>query len=59
MRQAGVLAAAGIVAIEQQRERLIEDHQNARLLAESIAPIEFKTYRTIPQVPDPPPALRV
>jgi len=37
MRQAGVLAAAGIVAIEQQRERLIEDHQNARLLAESIA----------------------
>jgi len=37
MRQAGVLAAAGIVAIEQKRERLIEDHQNARLLAESIA----------------------
>jgi threonine aldolase len=37
MRQAGVLAAAGIVAIQQERERLIEDHQNARLLAESIA----------------------
>jgi threonine aldolase len=37
MRQAGILAAAGIVAIEQERDRLIEDHQNARLLAESIA----------------------
>ncbi len=37
MRQAGVLAAAGIVAIEQQRDRLIEDHQHARLLAERIA----------------------
>lgn len=38
MRQAGVLAAAGIVAIQQERERLIEDHQNAHLLAESIVP---------------------
>jgi threonine aldolase len=37
LRQAGILAAAGIVAIEQQRERLIEDHQHARLLAENIA----------------------
>jgi threonine aldolase len=37
MRQAGILAAAGIVAIEQQRDRLIEDHQHARLLAEGIA----------------------
>ena len=37
LRQAGILAAAGIVAIERQRERLIEDHHNARLLAESIA----------------------
>ena len=37
MRQAGILAAAGIVAIERQRDRLIEDHRHARLLAESIA----------------------
>jgi threonine aldolase len=35
LRQAGILAAAGIVAIEQQRERLVEDHEHARLLAES------------------------
>ena len=37
LRQAGILAAAGIVAIEQQRDRLIEDHQHAKLLAENIA----------------------
>ncbi len=36
MRQAGVLAAAGIVAIQKERDRLIEDHENARLLAERI-----------------------
>lgn len=36
MRQAGVLAAAGIVAIQKERARLIEDHENARLLAERI-----------------------
>jgi threonine aldolase len=36
MRQAGVLAAAGIVAIKKERHRLIEDHKNARLLAERI-----------------------
>ncbi len=34
MRQAGVLAAAGIIAIENERERLVEDHENAQLLAE-------------------------
>jgi len=38
MRQAGVLAAAGIVAIQSERDRLEEDHQNALLLAERIAP---------------------
>ena len=36
MRQAGVLAAAGIVAIEKERKRLGEDHENARMLAERI-----------------------
>jgi threonine aldolase len=36
MRQAGVLAAAGIVALDEMRERLAEDHANARLLAERI-----------------------
>ena len=37
MRQAGHLAAAGIVALEQMVDRLAEDHENARLLAESLA----------------------
>lgn len=40
MRQAGVLAAAGIVALEEMVERLAEDHANARRLAEGIAQIE-------------------
>ena len=34
MRQTGVLAAAGIVAIREMTRRLAEDHENARLLAE-------------------------
>ncbi|MGQ9816227.1 MAG: GntG family PLP-dependent aldolase, partial [Candidatus Roseilinea sp.] len=39
MRQAGVLAAAGIVALTQMVERLAEDHANARRLAEGLAEI--------------------
>jgi len=39
MRQAGVIAAAGIVALEQMTGRLGEDHANARALAEGIATI--------------------
>ncbi|MGH7864192.1 MAG: low-specificity L-threonine aldolase [Candidatus Binataceae bacterium] len=37
MRQAGVLAAAGIVALDTMIDRLAEDHQNARALAEGFA----------------------
>jgi threonine aldolase len=37
MRQCGVLAAAGIVALEEMVDRLAEDHENARFLAEGIA----------------------
>lgn len=37
MRQAGVIAAAGLVALEQHVARLEEDHANARLLAEGMA----------------------
>lgn len=36
-RQAGVLAAAGIVALEDMVSRLAEDHENARVLAEGLA----------------------
>ena len=40
MRQAGIIAAAGIVALEQMVERLAEDHENARRLAEGLADLE-------------------
>ncbi|UCC97867.1 MAG: low-specificity L-threonine aldolase [Phycisphaerales bacterium] len=40
MRQSGIIAAAGIAALEQMVDRLAEDHDNARRLAEGIAPIE-------------------
>jgi len=36
MRQAGIIAAAGIVALTEMVERLAEDHQNARVLAEGL-----------------------
>ncbi len=39
MRQAGVLAAAGLVAIEETPLKLVEDHRNARFLAEGLARI--------------------
>jgi threonine aldolase len=39
MRQCGIIAAAGIIALEQMVERLTEDHANARRLAEGIAEI--------------------
>jgi len=37
MRQAGVIAAAGLVALEENRGRLAEDHAHARRLAETLA----------------------
>lgn len=39
MRKAGIIAAAGIIAIEKMVDRLREDHENARLLAEGLAEI--------------------
>ncbi|HTX77171.1 MAG TPA: GntG family PLP-dependent aldolase [Terracidiphilus sp.] len=40
MRQAGVLAAAGLIALEIMPKRLHEDHANAKLLAEALANLE-------------------
>jgi threonine aldolase len=40
MRQAGILAAAGLIALEQMPARLHEDHANARLLAEALSHTE-------------------
>ncbi len=39
MRQAGVIAAGGIVALETMVDRLAEDHENARVLAYGLASI--------------------
>ena len=38
-RQAGVLAAAGLVALEESPKRLHVDHENARLLAQGLSEI--------------------
>ncbi len=39
MRQAGVLAAAGLIALEESPKGLSRDHENARVLAEGLAQI--------------------
>lgn len=39
MRQAGVLAAAGLVALETMVSQLADDHENARSLAEGLAEV--------------------
>ncbi len=37
MRQAGILAAAGLIALEKMPARLSEDHENAKFIAERVA----------------------
>ena len=39
MRQAGILAAAGIIALQEGPQKLKQDHANARLLAEGLAKV--------------------
>jgi len=43
MRQSGVVAAAGLYALDHHVERLADDHENARLLAEGLAAIDGVT----------------
>ncbi len=60
MRQAGIIAAGALHALEHHRERLAEDHANARLLAEGLAdipgiaidPAEVETNIVIFRIPD-------
>jgi threonine aldolase len=40
MRQVGILAAAGLIALEESPKRLHVDHENARYLAEGLAQIK-------------------
>ena len=51
MRQAGIIAAAGIVALTEMVERLADDHRNARILAEGLVElpglqIDLETVQT-------------
>lgn len=46
MRQAGVLAAAGLISLEQMPARLHEDHANAQLLAQSLG--RLPGVKTVP-----------
>jgi threonine aldolase len=47
MRQAGVIAAAGIVALTTMVDRLAEDHQNARALAQGFALVAGLNVRAV------------
>ncbi|MDW7678777.1 MAG: beta-eliminating lyase-related protein, partial [Bacillota bacterium] len=47
MRQAGILAACGLVALETMVERLKDDHDNARFLAEEL--LKTKHFITQPE----------
>jgi threonine aldolase len=49
MRQAGVIAAAGVYALENMIDRLAEDHDNARVLADGLAAIPGVTLAPPPQ----------
>jgi threonine aldolase len=48
MRQVGVIAAAGIVALEQMVARLAEDHANARALAAGLAELPGISVEDVP-----------
>jgi threonine aldolase len=53
MRQAGILAAAGIIALEQMVERLAEDHDNCKRLAHGLADypqIEIDVERVVTNI---------
>ncbi len=54
MRQVGVLAAAGLYALEHHLDRLAEDHEHARLLTEACGndPATTQTNIVVVEVPD-------
>lgn len=49
MRQIGIIAAAGLIALEEMPARLPEDHANARFLAEGLAAIPGIKVERSPQ----------
>ena len=67
MRQAGILAAAGLIALHEQSKRLQKDHDTARYLAESLSEVphievlsnhtNFTYFNLLPSAPLSPQAL--
>ena len=64
LRQAGIVAAGGLYALDHHVDRLAVDHENARLLAEGLAhrrrrvdPARSRPTSSIFDVPTTPPAL--
>jgi threonine aldolase len=65
LRQAGIVAAAGLYALDHNVERLAEDHENARVLADGLAELpgaridasKVETNIVIFEVDDPPTVL--
>jgi len=49
MRQVGVLAAPGLVALERMTERLVEDHETARRIAVGLAQLPGIKFPVMPQ----------
>ena len=49
MRQAGILAAGGLFALEHQRKRLADDHANARRLAAGLAELSEIELAALPE----------
>jgi threonine aldolase len=49
MREAGIIAAAAIVALETMIDRLAEDHETARLLEEGLSAIDGVTATRAPR----------
>jgi len=49
MRQAGIIAAAGIVGLTTMVDRLAEDHQNARALAQGLGLVAGINVRPVSQ----------
>ena len=60
MRQVGILAAAGLVALQTMTRRLGEDHENARLIADALAGLRtvrlapVRTNIVVAEMVDPP-----
>jgi threonine aldolase len=47
MRQAGIIAAPGIIAITKMVDRLADDHKNAKILAEGLEKLGIKVINNV------------